>query len=142
MDDDGFVNLFTQQYLTMECAMDSKHYPHDEQICSIKLESDFESDYIMKLKFADYDDDLNLHGFSIWNNLTLTGYKIKGITTSQHVKNHMEENYTVLLIDITLKRSITAYITQYFFPSTLLVHQVSFRKLSNQPRLRFIWWQI
>ena len=57
--------------------MDLKFFPHDQQICTIKIEAATQHDItVLKLKYQLYKQ---FNGFMKWNKLTLVGYVVKDI---------------------------------------------------------------
>ena len=75
----------------------------------------------MRFKSLDLPTGEHAHGFMEVEKLKLVGYTVENITASEGIKNLAGFNYSTISVNIALKRSMSAYITQYYIPSTLLV---------------------
>ena len=91
--------------------MDLKHFPHDVQVCTIDF-GPAVSIQEMKLSF---------NRIMLIKKLKLIGYLVHRISNSTIIRVVDNVEFSTLSVHITLKRSLSPYITQFYFPSALLV---------------------
>ena len=100
--------------------MELNNFPHDEQLCAIQLESLYFS-HLVSPFFHSSNNISKGNGFALINNITPSEYEIGDLTTLNYTRKKANYPFTVLSLQIPLKRFLSPYITQYYLPSAILV---------------------
>ncbi|XP_077983267.1 glycine receptor subunit alpha-2-like [Glandiceps talaboti] len=101
--------------LTLACYMNLQNYPMDLQICEMLLESyGYTTEHVIFAWASDKAVSLN-------KDLNLPQFEIIKVEVHSQVNPYSTGNYTLLVVQFTLRRLMAFYILQTYIPSILLV---------------------
>nr|XP_002737456.1 PREDICTED: glycine receptor subunit alpha-3-like [Saccoglossus kowalevskii] len=101
--------------LTLACYMNLQNYPMDQQVCEMLLESyGFTTEHVI----FDWAPGTAV---SLNQNLKMPQFEIINIVETSTTNPYTTGNYTLLVVQFTLRRLMAFYILQTYIPSILLV---------------------
>nr|XP_046913456.1 glycine receptor subunit alpha-3-like [Dermatophagoides farinae] len=110
---DGDVSIRYRTNLNLICVMNYQSYPFDNQTCYIHLIS---SDLSIKHLILKWNDSQLIEdGFQI------TGHSIQGYSISEHNKHIQKETFSMLTVELNVKRQFVHSMFTLFLPSMLIV---------------------
>jgi len=106
--------MSTRLSLVLDCPMQFAWYPFDRQICHIRLASyaHTTSEVILFWKDISPVQKLDFH---------VAGFHLENIKNGNTTSSTESGEYITLTVDLTMKRTLPLFMTQYFLPTIVLV---------------------
>ncbi|XP_077984777.1 glycine receptor subunit alphaZ1-like [Glandiceps talaboti] len=112
---DGNITYSTRLTLTLSCLMHLELFPLDIQRCTIKIKSyAYNSDHVV-LRWSD------VNALKPYYDFALPQFRIERIATWHQIDSMPLGNYSTLVAELKLERSLGFFIVSLFLPSFLLV---------------------
>ncbi|XP_071951836.1 gamma-aminobutyric acid receptor subunit beta-like [Antedon mediterranea] len=111
----GNLLYSTRLTITPSCQMDLKYFPMDMQHCMLWMESYAYSDRDIEYNWVDTD------GITMDQNISLPQFSLLGFNHRAHKATYYVGNYSQLVADFYLGRSISYYVIQVYVPASMIV---------------------